>query len=149
MSRGIKLQAEPIRYLDGASITNNYQALSNSYLTSLIVTDKIFNSGFQHLIRMLILQNNTDGYVLVAFEQDPDFVAEFPDYGAIRMTPGQSIIFDFTANKAGNKDGFFLGMGDQIWIKNSPAAYFIGDTAATTGNFTASAFYALGDGSAE
>ena len=150
MSRGIKLQAEQMRYQDGSLITNTFEPLSNSYLTAGIVGGTLFNNGFQHLIRQLILQNNTDGFVLIAFEVDPEYVTSYEDYCALRMVPGQSIIFDFTTNKAGSKDGFFLGMGDEIYIKSSAVVFTeAGDTAPTKGLFTASAFYALGDGSAE
>lgn len=143
MSRGIKLQAEPLRYLDGASFSSVYQQLTNNYFTQTGI-----KPCFQHNIRQLILTNNTDGTVMVLFEYDPKVVSAYTvagvaDYCALRMTPGQSLVLDITTNKAMGPDGFFLAMGDSIWVRDSDLA---GDLGPTEGYFTASAFYALGDG---
>lgn len=126
MSRGIHCRGESIRSIDGSVITNTYKPL----LTPNNVAE------FEHLIRQLIITNTTNGYLLVSFD---------PLVDQLRLIPGQAVFFDFTTNKAGSKDGFFLGMGDAVWVKQS-SALFATDTDATSGFITASAYYADGDG---
>lgn len=126
MSRGIHARGEPIRVIAGVSIIATYEPA----VTAAGVVE------FQHLIRQLTISNTTDGYILITFDESLD---------QMRLVPGQAVFFDFTANKAGGKDGFFLGMGDAVFVRQS-SGDFPGDTDPTTGYVTVSAYYADGDG---
>lgn len=130
MSRGIKIQSESIRVVSGTT-------LGAFPLTYFPFTGSGAVTVFRHLVRMIILSNTTDGYIIISFDGATQH---------LRLVPGQSLVLDITANKATNVDGFFLGMNQEIFASTSN---FPGDTDPTTGFVTLSAFYALGDGSAE
>lgn len=126
MSRGIKFQSESIRVVSGAT-------LGATPLTYFPFTGSGSATTFQHLIRIIILSNTTDGHIIISFDGETQ---------NLRLVPGQSLVLDIAANKVTNVDGFFLDTNQQIYASTSN---FPGDTDPTGGFVTLSSFFAAGD----
>lgn len=127
MSRGTRFQAERIRYLAGGDIDADFLPLN---MTGAIMDPD--TPQMLHPIRQFIIQNDTDGDVLISFDGiEPH----------IRL-PAQSVFTsDVMANKASAPDGYFLPMGSIIYVSRG----LDGDNNPTTGYCTFSCFYAPGD----
>lgn len=124
MSRGIRFQAEEIKYLLGTAVTGAYQALADSTTNTLL----------NHVTRQIVLVNDTDGVILVSFDGITDHV---------RLDTGQGLLLDVASNRMGESDEFALAINSSVYVKDSNLGT---DTGPTSGIITLSSFYAYGDG---
>lgn len=126
MSRGVRFQAEPIKWLGGAAINGTFQPLA----------DESGNTLIKHVIRQFYIDNDTDGYVMVSF----DGLSQH-----IRLAPGVKWMDDVATNRLGEPNEFALPINYSVYVAQT-GANFPGDTNPTTGFVTLSCFYAYGDG---
>jgi len=89
----------------------------------------------QHPLRMLIIQNYTDGYIQVSMDKGTS--------DAFVMGPDFAMIFDMTSNsqhRGQTEDGPMVAAGTQIQVKQ-----LSGFGAVSTGSVFLSGFYEQGD----
>lgn len=94
-SLALRAAFEPLRSLAFGSIGAAYMGVG---------------AAFSHPIRMLIIENLTNAELLFSFNGIDDHLA---------LPSGGPIIFDFTTNKGGNSQGFFIAEGDRVYVKES------------------------------
>src|SRR5580692_10841660 len=97
MSNGLNLRfaVEPVRYILGPSVTAAYVALGNAGLTAL-----------QNGARQILIQNGTDGDVMISFDGVTD---HFPVF------LGAFVLLDITTNKNDQAGSLYLAAGTTIY----------------------------------
>ena len=112
MAQGIELRADAQRSLGYGSITSSYASIGTS---------------FQHVVRLMIVQNFTDVTLQFSFDGVVDHFV---------LPSGGQLIMDVTTNGIPTANGFFIAIGTLMSVKTlgSPS----------TGSVYVSAFYAQG-----
>ena len=87
----------------------------------------LVGSVFQHMIRLIVIQNLTDEAVTFSFDGINN---------TITLPAGGQVVLDWASDKANTSDDFVQAIGRGVWAKQSGVP--------TTGAVYVSAFYAAG-----
>lgn len=106
-----------------------FDTLRTDAFGSILVGYSIIGTPFAHPIRLLVMQNMTDGNVIISFDGVNDHMF-LPSTG--------QIVLDFASDASEVAGMWSLPIGAGVWVKQS-------GTAPTTGNFWVSAAYGKGE----
>ena len=114
MNQAVRVQWDALRSLGFASFAAGYT---------------IVGTAFAHPIRLLVMQNLTNGTATVSFDGVTDHMV---------LPSGGQIVLDFASDASFVAGMWSLAVGDSVWVKNNGAA-------PTSGSFYVSAAYGKGE----
>lgn len=86
-------------------------------------------TNFAHPIRLLVMQNLTDGAATISFDGVTDHMV---------LPSGGQVVFDFASDTSLIAGMWSLSIGDSVWVKENGAA-------PTVGSFYVSGAYGKGE----